>query len=366
MIAPLTIGRYTARFPLIQGGMGVRISAGNLAGHVARCGGIGLIATAGIGLNSPRFDGRNFFTADPLALADEIRKAYAIAPEGIVGTNCMVAVTNYDEMVRTSCAAGAKVIVSGAGLPLNLPELTAEWPDVALVPIVSSVKAAELIARKWKKYGRLPDAVVVEDPDTAGGHLGEKLENIGSGAYDQYATVRGVKDYFRETFGAEIPVIAAGGIWDRADLMHALAAGADGVQMASRFVCTEECDASDAFKQAYLDCRQEDIGLIMSPAGLPGRAIVGNIENVRRRDIDLGVRCPSGCLKKCTYKAGQERFCIVHALDRAQRGDVETGLIFCGTNAWKADRITTVEEIFTELFGSEEPAGGVEAAAERV
>ena len=351
MFSSLTIGRYSVPFPLIQGGMGVRISGGRLAGHVARCGGIGLIATAGLGLNSPHYDGHNFFTADPLALADEIRKAYAIAPAGVVGTNCMVAVTNYAETVQTSCRAGAKLIVSGAGLPLNLPELTADWPEVALVPIVSSIKAAELIARKWhKSYGRLPDAVVVEDPDTAGGHLGEKLENIGSGAYDQYATVRGVRDYFRETWGVQVPVIAAGGIWDRADLLHALREGADGVQMASRFVCTQECDASDAFKQAYLDCTPEDIGLIMSPAGLPGRAIKGNIEQVRQRDVELGVHCPSGCLKKCTYKEGQERFCIVHALDRAQRGDVETGLVFCGSNAWKADRISTVRAIFEELF----------------
>ena len=347
----LVIGKHEARFPLIQGGMGVRISAGNLAGHVARCGGVGLVAAAGIGLASPHYDGKNFFTADPLALKDELAKARRLARGGIVGTNCMVAVTNYEEMVRASCEGGADLIVSGAGLPLNLPELTADWPEVALVPIASSVKAAELIARKWHKaYGRLPDAVVVEDPDTAGGHLGEKLENIGNGQYDQYATVRGVKAYLRETFGLEIPVIAAGGIWDRADLLHALAQGADGVQMASRFVCTEECDASDAFKQMYLDCRPEDIGLIMSPAGLPGRAIRRNIEQVRQRDVELGVRCPSGCLKKCTYKAGQERFCIVHALDRAQRGDVETGLVFCGSNAWKAERITTVQAIFDELF----------------
>ena len=346
----LTIGRHTVPFPLIQGGMGVRISAGNLAGHVALCGGVGLIATAGIGLNSGLYDGSNFF-ADPQGLKAELAKAYAIAPDGVIGTNCMVAVTNYDEMVRASCEGGAKVIVSGAGLPTNLPGLTADFPDVALVPIVSSVKAAELIARKWKKgYDRLPDAVVVEDPDTAGGHLGEKLEKIGTGEYDQYATVRGVKEYFLETWNLDIPIIAAGGIWDRGDLLNALEQGADGVQMASRFVCTEECDAEPAFKEAYLNCKQEDIGLIMSPAGLPGRAIVGNIEQVRQRDVDLGITCPSGCLKKCTYKEGQERFCIVHALDRAQRGDVETGLIFCGTNAWKADHIETVQDVFDELF----------------
>jgi NAD(P)H-dependent flavin oxidoreductase YrpB (nitropropane dioxygenase family) len=347
----LTIGRYTAHFPLLLGGMGVRISAGRLAGHVARCGGFGTVAAAGLGANSPHFNGRNLADADPRALGDEIRKALAIAEGGIVGVNCMFAVSNYDEMVVAACEAGAHYIVSGAGLPMNLPGLTERFPEVALIPIVSSARAAELIARKWHKgHGRLPDAVVVEDPDTAGGHLGEKLENIGIGQYDQYATVREVKAYFRDTWKVDMPVIAAGGIWDRNDIIHALEQGADGVQMASRFVCTEECDAADAFKQAYLDCQPEDIGLIMSPAGLPGRALKGNIDHIRQGDLAEGLRCPSGCLKRCTYKDNQERFCIVRALDRAQRGDLENGLVFCGTNAWKSDRITTVQAIFDELF----------------
>jgi len=346
----LTIGKHTVPYPLIQGGMGVRVSAAGLAGAVAKCGGVGLIATAGLALNSDHTD-KKYFEADLLALKDEIRKAYDIAPDGVIGTNCMVAVSDYDDIVRTSCEAGAKVIVSGAGLPLNLPGLTVDYPDVALVPIVSSVKAAELIARKWHKgFGRLPDAVVVEDPDTAGGHLGEKLENIGNGDYDQYETVRGVKAYFKEKWQLDMPIIAAGGIWDRDDLKRALDEGADGVQMASRFVCTEECDADPAFKQAYLDCTQEDIGLIMSPAGLPGRALKANIDQVRAHDIDGNISCPSGCLKKCAYKKDKERFCIVHALDRAQRGDRDTGLIFCGTNAWKAHKMETVAEIFAELF----------------
>ncbi len=347
----MRIGKHEVTYPLIQGGMGVRVSGGSLAGHVAKCGGVGLVATAGIALNSPRYDGNNYFATEPQALKDELTKAYKIAPDGVVGTNCMVAVTDYAELVKASCEGGAKLIVSGAGLPLNLPELTIDWPDVALVPIVSSVKAAELICRKWaKSYDRLPDAVVVEDPDTAGGHLGEKFENIGSGQYDQYATVRGVKAYLQDAWQLDVPVIAAGGIWDRADLLHALEQGADGVQMATRFVCTKECDADDAFKQAYIQCSQQDIGLIMSPAGLPGRALTGNIEAIRERDLEMTPACPTGCLRKCTYKTDQERFCIVHALDRAQRGDLETGLIFCGTNAWKAKRIETVQEIFNELF----------------
>ena len=350
----MRIGKHEVPYPLIQGGMAVRVSGHSLAGHVAKCGGVGLVATAGIGLNSPQFKGDNYFAAEPLALKEELAKAYEIAPDGVIGTNCMVAVTDYAELVKASCEGGAKLIVSGAGLPLNLPELTADWPDVALVPIVSSVKAAELIARKWhKSSNRLPDAVVVEDPETAGGHLGEKLENIGKGLYDQYATVRGVKAYFRDNWNLDIPVIAAGGIWGRADLENALAQGADGVQMGTRFVTTEECDADDAFKQAYLNCTKDDIGLIMSPAGLPGRALVANVPAIRERDLEMTPTCPTGCLRKCAYKSSKERFCIVHALDRAQRGDMETGLVFCGSNAWKATRIETVQEIFDDLFHGE-------------
>lgn len=355
MVKQLTIGKHTARFPLIQGGMGVRISGGNLAGHVAKCGGIGLVAAAGIALNSEHYTGTNYFQAETQAFQTEIRKARAIAPDGIIGVNVMVALSDFEPLVKAAIEAGAQVIVCGAGLPLSLPELAAHAPDVALVPIASSVRAAQLIARTWeKRYHRLPDAVVVEDPDTAGGHLGEKMENIGKGDYDQYATVRGVKQFFRDEYHVEIPVIAAGGIWDRADLEHALAEGADGVQMASRFVCTEECDAAPEFKQAYLNCKKEDIGLLMSPAGLPGRAILSNAPNIREYDLDHHTVCRMGCLKKCSYKESGERFCIVTALDRAQQGDVQTGLVFCGTNAWKADRITTVQAVFDELFGAEE------------
>lgn len=361
MTQPLKIGKHIARYPVIQGGMGVRISAGSLAGHVAKCGGVGLVAAAGIALNSDLYNGKNYFQAEPEAFKAELKKAYEIAPDGIIGVNVMVALSDFEQLVRAAVEGGAKVIVCGAGLPMSLPELTADHPDVALVPIASSIRAAQLIARKWyKSYHRLPDAVVVEDPDTAGGHLGEKMENIGTGDYDQYATVRGIKEFFRTEYGADIPVIAAGGVWDRADLEYALAEGADGVQMASRFVCTEECDASDEFKQKYLDCKKEDIGLIMSPAGLPGRALLSNKDNIRQYDLDHKTPCRMGCLKKCTYKETGDRFCIVTALDRAQRGDVDTGLVFCGTNAWKADRITTVQEIFDELF--EEPSEMQEAA----
>lgn len=351
----LKIGKYTARYPLIQGGMGVRISGGSLAGHVALCGGIGIVASAGIAMNSPLYTGNNYFQADPAALKEELRKAYSIAPDGIIGVNLMVALSDFEALVRASIEGGAKLLICGAGLPMTLPELTADAQDVALVPIVSSVRAAQLIAKKWfRGSGRLPDAVVVEDPETAGGHLGEKLQNIGIGTYDQYKTVREVKEFFRVEYGRNIPIIAAGGIWDRTDLLHALAQGADGVQMASRFVPTVECDASDNFKKAYIDCCKEDIGLIMSPAGLPGRALVANLDEIVEYDRVNNPTCSTGCLKKCSYKESGERFCIVKALDRAQRGDVRAGLVFCGTNAYRAERIETVRDIFNELFQSQE------------
>ncbi|MEA5113897.1 MAG: nitronate monooxygenase family protein [Geobacteraceae bacterium] len=347
----LQIGKHTAKYPVIQGGMGVRISGGSLAGHVALCGGIGIVATAGLAMNSPLYNGGNYFQADPAALKEELKKAYSIAPDGIIGVNVMVALSDFEALVRASVEGGAKLLICGAGLPMTLPELTSDAPDVALVPIVSSVRAAQLIAKKWHRgTGRLPDAVVVEDPDTAGGHLGEKLENIGTGRYDQYKTVREVKDFMKSEYGINIPVIAAGGIWDRADILHALAQGADGVQMASRFVPTVECDASESFKKAYIDCREEDIGLIMSPAGLPGRALVANLDDIVEYDRANSPACSTGCLKKCTYKESGERFCIVKALDRAQRGDIRTGLVFCGTKAYKADRIETVQDVFAELF----------------
>src|SRR5690349_10205724 len=176
MVQPLKIGRYTVKYPLIQGGMGVRISGGSLAGHVAKCGGVGLVAAAGIALNSPFYKGNNYLQAEPEAFKAELRKAYEIAPDGIIGVNVMVALADFEQLVASAIDGGAKVIVCGAGLPLTLPGLTAHAPEVALVPIVSSVRAAQLIVKKWEKgYNRLPDAIVVEDPETAGGHLGEKM-----------------------------------------------------------------------------------------------------------------------------------------------------------------------------------------------
>jgi NAD(P)H-dependent flavin oxidoreductase YrpB (nitropropane dioxygenase family) len=351
---PLVLGRHTVPFPLIQGGMGVRVSAGSLAGAVARCGGVGLVATAGIGFGKGLPRGERLADANEIATREEVLKAVRLSGGGVVGINCMVAARWMDRVVPAACDAGAKVVVCGAGLPLALPDLVKSHPDVALVPIVSSERAARVIARRWERsHGRLPDAVVVEDPDTAGGHLGAPAGEIGTGAYDHYGTVRAVRAMFREEFGTPVPVVAAGGVWGCAEFWRALDEGADAVQMATRFVVTEECDAAPAFKQAYIDARKEDIGLVHSPVGMPGRALSGNAARIRRHDLDRNFRCSVACLEECGYRDHGSEFCIMEALARAQAGDVETGLVFCGTNAWRAERIGTVREVFEEIFGAE-------------
>ncbi len=354
-VSPLAIGRQTLRLPLFQGGMGVRISARRLAGAVARSGGLGIVATAALGFRSGG-KGRIEAAGEKETRA-EVEEAVALAKGGVVGVNCMVALREFDRVVPAACDAGARVIVSGAGLPFSLPALVAGHPEVALVPIVSSLRAAELIARRWeRRHGRLPDAIVVEDPDTAGGHLGDRAENIGVGGRDHYGTVRAIKEMFLRDWQVRVPVIAAGGVWGREEFLHALEQGADGVQMATRFVVTEECDADRRFKEAYLTARPEDIGLIRSPVGMPGRALRANVERIAAADRDRKFTCPASCLEECSYRDAGEGFCLVEALSRAQAGDVETGLVFCGTNAWRAERIGTVREVFEEIFGVEAAA----------
>ncbi len=244
----LKIGSHSLRVPLIQGGMGVRISASKLAGAVAAAGGVGTIATVGLGQSSSYYDGKNLFEANVKALADELQMARKISADGVIAANCMVALTDYEALVRAAAENGVDIVTSGAGLPLTLPELTKDHPRVALVPIVSSLKAARVIVKIWRKrHKRLPDALVVEEPATAGGHLGAKLEDIDAPELSLERVVPELVEYIRKDVKADIPVIAAGGIWDRADIARAFGLGARGVQMATRFVCTHECDAPDSF-----------------------------------------------------------------------------------------------------------------------
>ncbi|MCF7935921.1 MAG: nitronate monooxygenase family protein [Synergistales bacterium] len=347
----LRLGAYRPRYPLIQGGMGVLVSGPKLAGAVARAGAVGTIASVGVAANHSGYDGTNYFEANQKALKECLEEARGVAPEGVLAVNCMAALTDYELHVRAACEGGADVIISGAGLPMKLPEFAADYPDVALVPIVSSLKAATLILRRWKKhYDRRPDAFVVETPLYAGGHLGARDEEQAvDPSLSLEEVVPALTAYLAEN-GLDVPVVAAGGIWDRKDIDHAFSLGAQGVQMGTRFAATEEGDAALRFKQAYVDAGPEDVVLIQSPAGLPGRAIRSPMVDAYLRGSVKSKPCFANCLTHCRYKKERETFCIAQALIDAYRGDWENGLFFCGTNVTRVHRIERVDDIIAELF----------------
>ncbi|MDP3974581.1 MAG: nitronate monooxygenase family protein [bacterium] len=356
-LSPLNIGVHTARVPVVQGGMSVRISGARLASAVAREGGVGTIGGVGRGFGLEEYRHiPDFFEADRKALGDEIKRAKELEPKGIIGVNLLVAVADYDHLVRTAVESGADFIVSGAGLPMNLPALTVDHPNIALIPIVSSVKAFSLICRKWERdYGRLPDAVVIEAPSTAGGHLGVTRNQ---GIYDEALKLDFVipeTKKFLEDSGYKIPIIGAGGQWDRPDIDHLLELGADGVQMATRFVCTVECDAPDEFKQKYLDARPEDIVEVVSPVGIPGRAIRTEFSDFVNSGAISDDVCLVSCLKVCSFRDKGEKYCIIRALSDVSNGNVEDGIVFAGSNAYRSNKqgIVTVKQIFKELTATD-------------
>lgn len=349
--APLVIGDLTAKIPVMQGGMGVGVSLSGLAGAVAAAGGIGIISTAQIGYRDKAFD-RDPIGCNLRAIRSEIDQARKIADGGVIGVNIMTATNRYEEYVRAAVEAGADLIVSGAGLPVNLPELTA-GTETKLVPIVSSVKSAQVIMKYWlKKYDRLPDAVVIEGP-LAGGHLGfstEQLADIPALSFDE--EVKRIILRVNETAGehhVQIPVIMAGGIYTREDMEHYIGLGASGVQMATRFVTTYECDADAAYKQSYIDAKKEDIVIVKSPVGMPGRAI----QNAFIRRASQG-QIPHGqchaCISKCN--PAQIPYCITDALVNAVTGNVEQALLFCGANAYRAEKLEHVKDIMQEFVCS--------------
>ncbi len=333
--------------------MGVAISGPNLAGHVARSGGVGTIASVGLACNSPHYNGRNYFEANQLAVKEGIQEARKIAgTEGVIAVNCMVALTDYDRHVKSACEGGVDVIISGAGLPLRLPEFAKDFSDVALVPIVSSVKAASLITRRWEKtYGRVPDGFVVETPKYAGGHLGvTKMDQVDDDEFSLEKVVPPLVEFVSKEMGSDIPVIAAGGIWDRKDIDWAFSLGAKGVQMGTRFAATYEGDASDRFKQAFIDAKEEDVVIIQSPAGLPGRALRSPfIDQYLKGNVE-SKPCIANCLTHCRYKTERETFCIAQALIDAYRGNWEEGLFFCGSNVTRVQGLEHVDDIIKELF----------------
>lgn len=346
----LKIGDLTAPIPVIQGGMGVGISLYRLAGAVASEGGVGVISTAQIGFREEGFD------EDPIAtnlkaVASEIRKAREIAQGGIIGVNIMVATRGYEEYVRAAVDAGADLIISGAGLPVTLPGLTGE-SGTKIAPIVSSLKSAQVIFKYWlKKYDKTPDLVVIEGP-RAGGHLGfstEELERYLAGEADYDEEIRRIIDFVKKCAAerqTEIPVAVAGGIYTREDAEHMMALGADGVQMATRFVTTYECDAPDAYKQAYIRAEEADITLVKSPVGMPGRAIRNAfLERTRQGRIPHG-KCHL-CVSTC--KPAETPYCITEALVNAAEGRVEDALLFAGSNAYRAKGLEHVRDILREF-----------------
>lgn len=326
------------------------ISLGRLAGAVAKEGGIGSISAAQIGFKEPDFD-TNTKEANLRAIQKEYDKARAIAPDGIIGFNIMVAMRHYEEYVRAAIDAGADLILSGAGLPTDLPRIAGD-SRAKLAPIVSTDKSAKVILKYWgRKYKRMPDLLVIEGPK-AGGHLGFTKEQLK--AYDQAAYDAEVSDIldtvrsYEEEFQCRIPVALAGGIENKAQAEHAFSLGVDAIQAATRFVTTEECDAHIKYKEAYLNAKETDIVIVKSPVGMPGRAIL----NPFMEKVMAGERIPHsschGCLQKCN--PSEIPYCITDALVHAARGEVDDALLFCGAYAYKADHLETVKEVIDSLM----------------
>ncbi len=335
--------------PIIQGGMGIGVSRSKLAGAVAKEGGMGVISAAQVG-----YDAEDFWKhpeeANLRELPVQIKKAKEISGgKGMVGVNLMSVTQLYEDYVKEICEAGADAIISGAGLPMKLPK-AAKGYDIALAPIVSSAKSANVILKYWKKkYNRTADFLVIEGPK-AGGHLGfsrNELMDVETIDYDsEIKAIIEVKKQYEEMFDVSMPVFVAGGIFDADDVAHAISLGADGVQVATRFVATKECDANDAYKQAYVDAKEEDIIITDSPVGMPGRAINNKFIQSIQGTSEKITHCYN-CLKACN--PAKAHYCISKALINAVVGNIDEGLIFCGARVGEINQISTVAEVMKEL-----------------
>jgi len=352
MMPELKIGEFTARVPIIQGGMGVGISMSGLAASTANEGGIGVISSVGLGLLE-KLDRNNYRKENLICLRKEIRKAKALS-DGVIGLNVMVAISDYDDIVKAAIEEEIDILFLGAGLPLKMPgDISLEYLETIrtkIVPIVSSARAANLIFHSWeKRFNHVPDAVVVEGPK-AGGHLGFKAEQINDPQYaleNIIPEVIKIIEPFIQRHGKDIPVIAAGGIYSGEDIYKFLEMGASGVQMGTRFVATDECDADIKFKEQFVNCKKEDIGIIKSPVGLPGRAIINKFLTDVTSGIKKPFNCPWKCLKTCNMK--QSLYCIADALMKAKIGNLTEGFSFAGSNAYKINKIISVKELIESL-----------------
>jgi len=357
------IGKYEIRHPIIQGGMGVGISWDQLAGTVSLEGGLGVISAVGTGYyknlsekvhiitkrDKPK-DVINFYSKDALKeIFDNARKICGKLP---LACNILYAINDYGRVVKDACEAGANTIITGAGIPTNMPEFTKDFPDVALVPIVSSARALKLICKKWQRYNKIPDAVIVEGP-LSGGHQGFKYEDCYKEEFQLENIVPPVIEEAKNW--GDIPVIAAGGIWDKKDIDKFLGLGCVGVQMATRFIGTFECDADAKFKQVLLNAKKDDIQLMKSPVGLPARGVRTNLQFSIENHTAPKVQCVSNCVAPCNrgHEAKIVGYCIADRLGAAYQGDVETGLFFSGSNGYKIDKIISVKELMEKLVKGE-------------
>jgi NAD(P)H-dependent flavin oxidoreductase YrpB (nitropropane dioxygenase family) len=342
---PFFIGNREIKLPIIQGGMGVGVSLSGLAAAVANEGGVGVISCAGLGL---------FYKQTPdylknciIGLREEVRKTRE-KTQGVIGVNIMVALSNFSDMVRTSIEEKVDVIFAGAGLPFDMPSYLTKDSKTKLVPIVSSARAAKIICTKWwNNYKYLPDAIVVEGPK-AGGHLGFKREQIDDDAYALekiLPEVVAVADSYREL--KQIPVVAAGGISSGGDIARFLELGASAVQLGTLFVPTQECDASPAFKEEYIKSHKEDIQIIESPVGMPGRALVGEFIRSVQDGKERPKQCSFHCIKTCDHL--KSPYCIIKALYNAARGNMRKGYAFVGANAYLTEKISSVHEVVARL-----------------
>lgn len=344
----LTIGEMVAKTPIVQGGMGIGISLSNLAAAVANEGGIGVISAAGVGMDEPDF-ATDYIEANNRALAKFIRKAKDMT-KGILGVNIMVAARNFEDLAKTAMQEGIDIIFAGAGLPLNLPSLKKPECKTKLIPIISSVRAIKVITKKWvDKYNYIPDGFVLEGP-LAGGHLGFSAEQVEDESYTLENLIPEISKEIKameEKYGKKIPLIAGGGIFTGEDIAKIIDLGADAVQMGTRFVATHECDADIKFKQMYIDATEEDIKLIKSPVGLPGRAVYNDFILEVKDGKRAVKKCPFHCITTC--KREESEYCIAMALINAYKGRLKHGFAFAGKNAWRIDKIISVKELVDQL-----------------
>ena len=358
----LKIGKYEIQKPIVQGGMGVGISWDKLAGTVSKEGGLGVVSTVGTGYYDDKAystklvsdrpkDALNFYSSEGLKVI--VKNARKICGDKPLAANILYAINDYGRVVKDACEAGVDIIITGAGLPTNMPEFTEGYPDVALVPIVSSAKALKIICKRWKgRYNRLPDAVVLEGPKS-GGHQGfsyeqcklpeNQLENLVAPVVEEAAK------------WGDIPVIAAGGVWDKKDIEEMMSLGARGVQMGTRFIGTHECDAHDNFKQILINAKEDDIQLMKSPVGYPAQGVVTNLTGLVERREGPAIKCISNCVAPCNRgeEAKEVGFCIADRLSDAYLGDTELGLFFSGTNGYKLNEIISVKELLNKLTQGE-------------